>query len=249
MTTETTKHPDILTALNAIMVDLPAVGKDGRNNAQNFNFRGIDGVLNACGPVLRKHGVVAAPRALQHIKDVVPRKNGGSMTHVLLELEVVWLLAGHPVDEGLRTVTWGEAFDMSDKATAKAHSVALRTAYIQTLALPTQEPDPDESYFERGSSQPGNQYPQQTNPQQQAAERKGYVSTQAQGLMDAEKNRDLDKLNAALRYYQQQGDGQLVQMAQETIQRLQKVQSQEAQDTVKNVLDGEVVEDSKTEAA
>lgn len=87
--------------------------------------------------------------------------------------------------------------------------------------------------------------------EREAAEerRKSYVSTQAQGLMDAEKNRDLDKLNAALRYYQQQGDGQLVQMAQETIQRLQKVQSQEAQDTVKNVLDGEVVEDSKTEAA
>lgn len=87
--------------------------------------------------------------------------------------------------------------------------------------------------------------------EREAAEerRKSYVSTQAQGLMDAEKNRDLDKLNAALRYYQQQGDGQLVQMAQETIQRLQKVQSQEAQETVKNVLDGEVVEDSKTEAA
>lgn len=243
MTTETTKHPDILTALNAIMVDLPAVGKDGRNNAQNFNFRGIDGVLNACGPVLRKHGVVAAPRALQHIKDVVPRKNGGSMTHVLLELEVVWLLAGHPVDEGLRTVTWGEAFDMSDKATAKAHSVALRTAYIQTLALPTQEPDPDESYFERGSSQSGNQYPQQPSPQQQAAARKKYVAEQTQGVLKAEEARDMARLQKALAYYSQQGDRELAQMVATTIDRLEKAQRMKnAQETVGEVLNGEVVE-------
>lgn len=81
--------------------------------------------------------------------------------------------------------------------------------------------------------------------EQEAERRKSYVSTQAQGLMDAEKNHDLDKLNAALRYYQQSGDGQLVQMARETIQRLQKVQAEE---NVRTVLDGEVV-DSKTEAA
>ena len=76
-----------------------------------------------------------------------------------------------------------------------------------------------------------------------------YVSKQAQGLMDAEKNRDLDKLNAALRYYQQAGDGQLVGMAQETIQRLRKAQSAEAQQNVQTVLDGEVVEEQATEAA
>ncbi|MFW9169988.1 ERF family protein [Corynebacterium striatum] len=243
MTTETTKHPDILTALNAIMVDLPAVGKDGHNNAQNFNFRGIDGVLNACGPVLRKHGVVAAPRALRHIKDVVPRKNGGSMTHVLLELEVVWLLAGHPVDEGLRTVTWGEAFDMSDKATAKAHSVALRTAYIQTLALPTQEADPDESYIERGDGHMNNQYPQQPSPQQQAAARKKYVAEQTQGVLKAEEARDMARLRKALAYYSQQGDRELAQMVATTIDRLEKSQRMgKAQETVGNVLDGEVVE-------
>lgn len=85
--------------------------------------------------------------------------------------------------------------------------------------------------------------------EQEAVRRKSYVSKQAQGLMDAEKNRDLDKLNAALRYYQQAGDGQLVGMAQETIQRLRKAQSAEAQQNVQTVLDGEVVEETATEAA
>ena len=67
--------------------------------------------------------------------------------------------------------------------------------------------------------------------------------------MDAEKNRDMDKLNGALRYYQKQGDGQLVDMAKETIQRLRKSQSEEAQQNVQTVLDGEVVEERGTEAA
>lgn len=85
--------------------------------------------------------------------------------------------------------------------------------------------------------------------EEEAQRRKSYVSKQAQGLMDAEKSRDMDKLSAALRYYQKQGDGQLVGMAQETIQRLRKAQSEEAQQNVQTVLDGEVVEETATEAA
>ena len=51
-------------ALAAVMADVKAVGKSERNAAQGFNFRGIDGVLNAVGPALRKHGVVVAPTVL-----------------------------------------------------------------------------------------------------------------------------------------------------------------------------------------
>jgi hypothetical protein len=39
--------------------------------------------------------------------------------------------------------------DTSDKATAKAMSVALRTYLLQTLMLPTDEKDPDADYHER----------------------------------------------------------------------------------------------------
>jgi hypothetical protein len=46
----------------------------------------------------------------------------------------------------------GEAFDSGDKGTAKAMSVAYRIALIQLLALPTDEPDPDESSYERASA-------------------------------------------------------------------------------------------------
>jgi hypothetical protein len=45
--------------------------------------------------------------------------------------------------------TAGEAMDQGDKATAKAMSVAFRIALLQALALPTSEPDPDASSYER----------------------------------------------------------------------------------------------------
>jgi hypothetical protein len=39
--------------------------------------------------------------------------------------------------------------DSGDKATAKAMSVAYRTALLQVLCLPTDEPDPDSHTYER----------------------------------------------------------------------------------------------------
>ena len=46
-----------------------------------------------------------------------------------------------------------EVVDSGDKATAKAMSVAFRTALLQALCLPTDEPDPDASSYERSSSE------------------------------------------------------------------------------------------------
>ena len=47
-----------------------------------------------------------------------------------------------------------EAWDTGDKATPKAMSVAFRTALLQALALPTDEPDPDShTYVREGGAQ------------------------------------------------------------------------------------------------
>ena len=42
-----------------------------------------------------------------------------------------------------------ESWDTGDKAMPKAMSVAMRTALIQALALPTDEPDPDSFTYTR----------------------------------------------------------------------------------------------------
>jgi hypothetical protein len=43
--------------------------------------------------------------------------------------------------------------DSGDKATAKAMSVAFRTALLQSLSLPTDEVDPDAHSYERSSAE------------------------------------------------------------------------------------------------
>ena len=52
---------EIIKLLSAVMEDAGAVRKSERNTHQNFNFRGIDAVVNAVSPALRKHGVVVLP--------------------------------------------------------------------------------------------------------------------------------------------------------------------------------------------
>jgi hypothetical protein len=68
-------------------------------------------------------------------------------------------------DTSLTCRTPGEAFDSGDKSTAKAMSVAYRTALLQALTLPTDEPDPDETVEELAPRQQnGNGPAQQADP-------------------------------------------------------------------------------------
>ena len=137
----------IFKAMADSMRDIKAVGKDGVNRHDSYNFRGIDGVMNAVGPVFRQHGIIPVPEVVQYSHEPVMSSTGKPMTSVTLQMVVHFY---GPAGDCLDCTVWGEAFDRGDKATAKAHSVAFRTAMLQTLCLPTQEPDPDEDSYERG---------------------------------------------------------------------------------------------------
>lgn len=139
--------PSIQAALAAVMADVTHVGKEGKNTHQNYRFRGIDGVLNACGPALRRHGVIVLPHleAAEH-QVVEVGKNRTPMQQALLTVRYVF---HGPAGDSIDCVVAGEAMDSGDKATSKAMSVAFRTALIQALSLPTDEPDPDEASYER----------------------------------------------------------------------------------------------------
>lgn len=137
----------IYEALSAVMHDVGAVKKQDRNTQANFNFRGIDAVTNAVYPALVQHGVIVAPRVLTYdYGTVVVGHKRTEMGHARLTVEFTWY---GPGGDHITTVAAGEAFDSGDKATAKAHSVAFRTALLQTLCLPTDESDPDATTYER----------------------------------------------------------------------------------------------------
>ncbi len=134
-------------SIEGVLREVRAVGKDSRNSAQGFNFRGIDAVMNAVNPALRKVGGFIVPNVVEReYVQAGTTKNGAPIVSCRVTVVYQW----HGTDGGKPIVgrVVAEANDMADKATAKAMSVAYRTFLLQTLMLPTDEPDPDESYLE-----------------------------------------------------------------------------------------------------
>ena len=135
-------------ALSKVMGEVQAVKKDSKNQAQRFNFRGIDAVMNAVGPALRKHGVTILPEDVE-----VHRSNGttasGKQTAEVV-VKVTYRVYG-PAGDSIHGKVAAEAMDFGDKAIAKAMSVAYRTFLLQALTIPTDEPDPDSESYERGA--------------------------------------------------------------------------------------------------
>lgn len=132
----TTTKPTVVEALSAVSADVGAVGKDG-NSGQGFAFRGIDSVLAAVAPALRKRGVVVVPfvESAQHSTVEVGR-NRTQMSVCRLTVTYRWY---GPAGDHIDSRVAAEAADSSDKAATKAMSIAFRTALLQSLALPTQD--------------------------------------------------------------------------------------------------------------
>ena len=140
----------IAQALSEIMKSVGGIAKKDRNQAQGFNFRGIDSVVNAVSPALQKYGVVVFPTVEDYSYDTVEiGRNQTAMGHVKVRVSYTFIGAN---GDAIKTTVVGEAMDSGDKATAKAMSVAFRTALLQALCLPTDEPDPDATSYERSNA-------------------------------------------------------------------------------------------------
>jgi hypothetical protein len=132
-----------------VMGDVRALDKGDRNQQQGFNFRGVDAVMNAVGPALRRHGVTVAPTGVTGLTaSTYTTKSGTVMRDVTLV--VSYAITG-PAGDTMPGAAAGEASDAGDKAVPKAMSVAYRTFLLQSLCLPTHEADPDAQSYERGT--------------------------------------------------------------------------------------------------
>jgi hypothetical protein len=145
-----TEQPTVVQALTAVMAEVQAVGKGQRNTEQGYNFRGVDAVVNAVGPVLRKHGVVVLPMLEEaNHRDVLTSRDKKSRESTV---KVRYRFYG-PAGDSIDAVVPGEAMDFGDKGVAKAMSVAYRIVLLQALCIPTDEPDPDAQVYERAGSE------------------------------------------------------------------------------------------------
>jgi hypothetical protein len=151
--------PTVYQAWSAVMADVQAVGKTGRNKQQNYNFRGVDAVVNAAGPAMREHGVIVGPTVKEtHYRDITVGQNHTAMREVTVKVRYSVIGPAGDVltvpDEPEFGVVCGESMDSGDKGTAKAMSVAYRIFLLQALCIPTDEPDPDEHSYERAAPPP-----------------------------------------------------------------------------------------------
>ena len=140
--------------LAKVMRSVDHVGKGDFNSHQKFSFRGIDGVLNAVGPALREHNVVVYPRLHDVAYEEVKTSGGKASTACRVVVDYVFAsVDGSTVETRVAAESW----DTGDKAMPKAMSVAMRTALIQALALPTDEPDPDSFTYTREAADEKNE--------------------------------------------------------------------------------------------
>lgn len=123
--------------LPRVMRDIGCLEKNQTNRNQGYQFRGIDDVLNHCGPVFARHGIVPAPSIVDHAvtSHVMKTKNGDKPRfHAVLTL-CVTLYATDGSSVEFRAA--GEAFSVDgDKATAAAMSNAFKYAMFFGLCIP-----------------------------------------------------------------------------------------------------------------
>jgi hypothetical protein len=140
-----TETKSVVQALACVAADVRSVRKNSQNTAQKFNFRGIDAVMNAVGPAFREHGVICVPVTENVSIEPMPLASGKNASRCIVQVRYEF---HGPAGDSINAIVCGESFDMGDKALAKAYSVALRTCLLQTLCIPTDEPDPDETTYD-----------------------------------------------------------------------------------------------------
>lgn len=143
------------TAWARVMADVKSVAKAGRatitmekGGSYSFSYRGIDQVLNAVGPALRRHGVMVIPRAVE-----ASYGNSGRMREV--QVNVTYAIIG-PDGTSIPAQSVGEGLDMGERGTTKALTNAYRNLLIAALTLPTlnDKLDPDKVNLERPDTRP-----------------------------------------------------------------------------------------------
>ena len=80
MATTTTTAPHVYRAILGVMTDIgkQGVGKTKRNTQQNYDFRGIDDLMQALSPLLVKHELLILPKVLNRAVSEHPSKGGGT---------------------------------------------------------------------------------------------------------------------------------------------------------------------------
>ncbi|MDR1093467.1 MAG: ERF family protein [Clostridiales bacterium] len=100
----------------------------------NPAYRGLDGVIEAALPVLKKCGIFTVPEALEISREKLAAHGGGALMHSVIKMRYTFY--GEDGTNIAASVV-GEAMDAGDKSSAKAQATAYRAALCQIFCIPT----------------------------------------------------------------------------------------------------------------
>ena len=137
---------NIYESINAVMNEIGAVGKTSKNQQQGFMFRGIDAVMNALNPAMKKYGLFVVPEILDQTREERTTSKGGLLIYSICKVRYTFYAQD---GSNISAVVIGEGMDSGDKATNKAMSIAFKYACFQVFCIPTEEMvDPDAEVHE-----------------------------------------------------------------------------------------------------
>jgi len=129
---------EAITSVTAELADA-GIAKARRNEESGYSYRGIEDVLNALSPLLAKHKLCVLPRVLERSASPQSSRVAGQLVVLRVAFDLVSAIdaSRHGVE------SFGEAWDESDKGTAKAMSAAYKAAMLQVFCIPVPQEDSD----------------------------------------------------------------------------------------------------------
>lgn len=127
---------NIYKALDNIMQEIEAIGKNKTNQMQGYKFRGIDDMYNALQPLFKKNHVFITSNVLESKREERITTKGGTLIYTIAKCQFKFFTTDGSFVE---SILEGEAMDSGDKSTNKAMSTALKYALMQMFLIPTEE--------------------------------------------------------------------------------------------------------------
>lgn len=132
----TNSHPKIYGAIIAAKRKITAVGKHGKvNQYGNYEYRKFDDVLDAVAPFLNEFGIVVVPDVVEKTE-----RQDGKSHYVTIKVQYQFFAED---GSSIIATSIGEAFDVGDKASTKAQTVAFRIVLVTVLNIPYEMIDPE----------------------------------------------------------------------------------------------------------
>lgn len=155
-------------AINGVMQDIGAIGKDKKNQQQGFNYRGVDDVVNALQPALVRHKMYVVPEVLELDRTERTTDKGKTLLYTVVKVKYTFYAED---GSSVSATVIGEGMDSADKSANKAMSIAFKYACFQVFCIPTEEMiDPDaETPPQSTSSKPAKAEIRKTAPPEEEA--------------------------------------------------------------------------------